>query len=134
MVAAQQQIIICLFLLISSCNAFISPSIQRTMSTSRSNNPQQIIPGITYTEQQSLLITIRTTSSSSLNMIAGIEDAWSSYLTALESDPLLVKSITAGIILGAADLSGQAIQSTLAANDESGTAEQSSDGVDIARS
>jgi len=133
MVAAQQQIIICLFLLISSCNAFISPSIQRTMSTSRSNNPQQIIPGITYTEQQSLLITIRTTSSSSLNMIAGIEDAWSSYLTALESDPLLVKSITAGIILGAADLSGQAIQSTLAANDESGTAEQSSDGVDIAR-
>ena len=65
-------------------------------------------------------------------MIAGIEDAWSSYLSALESDPLLVKSITAGIILGAADLSGQAIQSTLAANDESGTAE-SSDGVDIAR-
>jgi len=65
-------------------------------------------------------------------MIAGFEDAWSSYLTALESDPLLVKSITAGIILGAADLSGQAIQSTLAANDESGTT-VSSDGVDIAR-
>ena len=134
MVAAQQQIIICLFLLISSCNAFISPSTQRTMSIN--NNLQQIIPGTISKEEQPLLITSRTTSSSSssrLNMIAGFEDAWSSYLTALESDPLLVKSITAGIILGAADLSGQAIQSTLAANDESGTAGVSSDGVDIAR-
>ena len=136
MVAAQQQIIICLFLLISSCNAFISPSTQRTMSTN--NIPQQIIPGIISTEEQPLLITSRTAGSSSsssssrLSMIAGFEDAWSSYLSALESDPLLVKSITAGIILGAADLSGQAIQSKLAANNESGTAEVS-DGVDIAR-
>ena len=137
MVAAQQQIIICLSLLtISSCNAFISPTTQRTMSTN--NNPQQIIPGIISTEEQPL-ITSRTAGSSSsssssrLSMIAGFEDAWSSYLTALESDPLLVKSITAGIILGAADLTGQAIQSKLAANDESGTAEPSSDGVDIAR-
>ena len=47
--------------------------------------------------------------------LAGFEGAWSSYLSALETDPLLVKSVTAGVILGAADLSGQAIQQALAA-------------------
>mmetsp|Transcript_29648 Transcript_29648/g.66537 ORF Transcript_29648/g.66537 Transcript_29648/m.66537 type:complete len:263 (-) Transcript_29648:143-931(-) len=55
---------------------------------------------------------------------AGLEGAWESYLDALEADPLLVKSVTAGVILGAADLAGQAIQST---NDED------AGGVDIAR-
>lgn len=62
-------------------------------------------------------------------MVPGAEEAWSSYLTALEADPLLVKSITAGVILGAADLSGQAIQSATA---EEGTA-ASEAGIDIAR-
>jgi peroxisomal membrane protein 2 len=68
-----------------------------------------------YTTQQhrrSFSTTITTTSSLHLAG-GGLEDVWSSYLTALESDPLLVKSITAGVILGAADLSGQAIQQSL---------------------
>jgi len=34
-------------------------------------------------------------------------DAWDSYNQALESNPLLVKSVTAGAILGAADVVGQ---------------------------
>lgn len=72
-------------------------------------------------------------SKTSLN-IAGFEDAWSSYLTALEADPLLVKSITAGVILGAADLSGQAIQQAIATNDGSASGdESSSNSVDFAR-
>ncbi len=51
---------------------------------------------------------------SALNVDAGVSDAlvqaWTSYNTALEEDPLLTKSVTAGVILGAADLAGQAIE------------------------
>lgn len=40
-------------------------------------------------------------------------NAWSAYNQALETDPLLVKSVTAGVILGAADFSGQALEGIL---------------------
>uniref|UniRef100_A0A7S2W2E8 Peroxisomal membrane protein MPV17 n=1 Tax=Eucampia antarctica TaxID=49252 RepID=A0A7S2W2E8_9STRA len=39
-----------------------------------------------------------------------LTEAWVSYNHALETDPLLTKSITAGVILGAADLAGQALE------------------------
>jgi hypothetical protein len=50
--------------------------------------------------------------SSALNVAATetLQDAWTAYNNALEVQPLLVKSVSAGIILGAADLSGQAIE------------------------
>lgn len=68
--------------------------------------------------------------------IAGVEEAWSSYLTALEADPLLVKSVTAGVILGAADLAGQAIQQATT-SDADGDGEpgdaSGANGVDFAR-
>lgn len=52
--------------------------------------------------------------STSLGVDAGITDvltnAWTSYNVALEEHPLLTKSVTAGVILGAADLAGQAIE------------------------
>ena len=44
----------------------------------------------------------------------GLSNAWTAYNAALESDPLLTKSVTASVILGAADLSGQALQNKLA--------------------
>lgn len=102
-----------------SVNAFVSPHpiSQKTTFT----NPQ--LPE----SAQSLTSRPKT----SLN-VAGLEEAWSSYLTALEADPLLVKSITAGVILGAADLSGQAIQQAMANADDS-VSDSSSSGVDIAR-
>ena len=40
----------------------------------------------------------------------GPAEAWDAYNAALESDPLVVKSITASAILGAADLAGQAVE------------------------
>jgi hypothetical protein len=40
----------------------------------------------------------------------GIQEAWTAYNHALETDPLLVKSVTAGVILGAADLAGQVFE------------------------
>ena len=77
----------------------------------------------------------RTTTTTTSLPLAGIEEAWSSYLTALEADPLLVKSVTAGVILGAADLTGQAIQQAQA--DTAGDGDVGSDGggggVDVAR-
>ena len=39
-------------------------------------------------------------------------EAWDSYNAALVAHPLAVKSVTASVILGAADLSGQAIEAS----------------------
>merc|ERR1719287_348520 len=97
-----------------SANAFVSPQAigQRTLVTSNNNNPHPHLLPV-----NSQFTTVPQHSKTSLNL-AGFEEAWSSYLTALEADPLLVKSITAGVILGAADLSGQAIQQAIASNDD----------------
>ena len=67
-------------------------------------------------------------------VVESITGAWASYNEALEANPLLVKSVTASVILGAADFTGQAIQrsrkdpdAALADDDEDAS------GVDIAR-
>jgi hypothetical protein len=44
----------------------------------------------------------------------GMTNAWTAYNTVLETDPLLTKSITAGVILGAADFAGQALENKMA--------------------
>jgi peroxisomal membrane protein 2 len=44
--------------------------------------------------------------------------AWQAYNDALNTSPLLVKSVTAGVILGAADLTGQAVQDAQREGDE----------------
>lgn len=61
-----------------------------------------------------------------------ITEAWTSYNTALETSPLITKSVTAGVILGAADLAGQAIQQRISENplDEDGNIDTS---IDFAR-
>lgn len=48
-----------------------------------------------------------------------LTEAWTSYNQALETDPLLTKSVTAGVILGAADFAGQALESRLNEEEES---------------
>lgn len=69
--------------------------------------------------------------SKSLNVAAdgglmeSLSGAWSSYNIALDANPLVVKSITASVILGAADLTGQAV--------ERATKEDDDEGVDFAR-
>ncbi len=124
-----------LLLLLSSCglgsltSAFMTPqqstyaplSYQRTPLTTHLPSPSS------NAQQQ------HVSSSTRLNLAelsGGISDAWNSYLDALEANPLLVKSITAGVILGAADLSGQAIQQ---ATSESELESADSSSVDIAR-
>lgn len=66
----------------------------------------------------------KTTSTSSSLNVGGLQEAWTAYNDALQADPLIVKSVTASVILGAADVAGQAI--------EQKTKETSND-LDIAR-
>jgi peroxisomal membrane protein 2 len=117
----------------SSTNNFVA-------SSSLVKRVSLIKPYYYGTQQQRRSFSTTVTTTSSLHLAGGLlEDVWSSYLTALESDPLLVKSITAGVILGAADLSGQAIQQSLllsSVKDDSDGGDETSKGgkeVDIAR-
>lgn len=52
---------------------------------------------------------IRRTSHVNLD-IAPLTEAWNAYNNALIQDPLITKSVTAAVILGAADLTGQTIE------------------------
>jgi peroxisomal membrane protein 2 len=78
------------------------------------------------TPRQSSVTKTTTAQTSSLN-VAGAQEAWTAYNDALQADPLLVKSVTAGVILGAADIAGQAVQNKL--RDEDADAEE----LDIGR-
>jgi peroxisomal membrane protein 2 len=68
---------------------------------------------------------VKPQSSSRLNLV-DIQEAWTAYNVALETDPLLVKSVTAGVILGAADLAGQALEAKQKGDDAASE-------IDIAR-
>ena len=61
-------------------------------------------------------------------VVESLTGAWSSYNDALEANPLLVKSVTASVILGAADFTGQFIEKA-----NKGEEAGSDEGVDIAR-
>jgi peroxisomal membrane protein 2 len=65
-------------------------------------------------------------STTSLNF--GAQEAWTAYSDALQSDPLVVKSVTACVILGCADLAGQALE----AKQKEGAGQQAA-AVDFAR-
>jgi peroxisomal membrane protein 2 len=76
---------------------------------------------------------IRAASSKSQLSLSPVE-VWTAYNDALESNPLLVKSVTASAILGAADLAGQAIQKATAAAASSPEMETDQEGgIDWAR-
>ena len=62
-----------------------------------------------------------------------IQQAWTSYNDALEAQPLLVKSLTAGVLLGAADLAGQAVQQVTASAAADDDEETKSASIDFAR-
>ncbi|KAL7510682.1 hypothetical protein ACHAXN_007548 [Cyclotella atomus] len=94
-----------------SANAFVTPQTSSIAAIGPKNKLQH-----THQYQQ----------TSTQLQSAGLEDLWNSYLTALDADPLLVKSVTAGVILGAADLAGQSIQRAT-------SKDESDEGVDIAR-
>lgn len=119
-------------LLLGAATSFKSPSPCRYHHYQRMSSSRQL-PENRRTSPTAYALSSRPKTSL---RTAGIEEVWSSYLTALEADPLLVKSVTAGVILGAADLTGQAIQQAITIDtdnsSESGD-ESASNGVDFAR-
>jgi peroxisomal membrane protein 2 len=64
------------------------------------------------TRQNRLRQTSQQPSLRAVEFAEGISDAWNAYNGALEANPLLVKSVTAGVILGAADLTGQTFENS----------------------
>jgi len=76
-------------------------------------------PSITFSPSSSSSSLRRRLSASSellkstTVLSLGVQDAWTAYNEALQSDPLIVKSVTACIILGFADLAGQALETRL---------------------
>jgi hypothetical protein len=66
----------------------------------------------------SLLVLLQPGGTQSFILPASPVEAWDSYNAALEASPLIVKSVTAGVILGAADLSGQALEASRKEKDD----------------
>lgn len=64
-----------------------------------------------------LLLIVLAAPISSAFAVVGVTEAWDAYNAALVTDPLIVKSVTAGVILGAADFSGQALEKVRAGAD-----------------
>mmetsp|Transcript_6275 Transcript_6275/g.7950 ORF Transcript_6275/g.7950 Transcript_6275/m.7950 type:complete len:254 (+) Transcript_6275:68-829(+) len=98
--------LIALFCLLSSCmtvtNGFTIPSNTHVAGLGQFSNQGAMIR--TQTKGRSL--------GDPLYMMDTdvITHAWSAYNVALEENPLITKSITAGVILGAADFAGQAFE------------------------
>ena len=98
-----------------SADAFVSPQSYAPLSYQRTQTTTQHYLPSPPSSQSSDAAAATRQSSTLLYLGAEVNELWNSYLDALEANPLLVKSITAGVILGAADLSGQAIQQATAA-------------------
>ena len=107
-------------------NAFTTPSSSSSSSLRMMPTPQ-VLNTIT-TISSSNTISLKTTnhqrvSRNSVALMAvavtGIAEAWEAYNHALELHPLIVKSITASIILGLGDFAGQAVQNNLQVTDSS---------------
>lgn len=111
--------------LAANVNGFVIPSnaLISNKSSSTTNNIQQ------HHEEKSMKVNpLFMDFSSGIDLSDSLTNAWTSYNIALEEDPLITKSVTAGIILGAADFAGQAFERR---NMENENIEEQS--VDIAR-
>lgn len=123
----------------TSCQAFTMKRLSTTSSlpSTSSSSPSSSSYGsllVEHHQEEGGLLSARKingqkASSTSLTAIVGtgLEDAWGAYNDALQANPLFVKSVTASIILGAADLAGQALESAMKEGDNEDT------GIDIAR-
>lgn len=112
---------LCLLQCISSVGAFVVPQSSTFQSTStlrQWNEKTNVSPS-----------RIHMDPSGGVDVVESVSNAWSAYNIALEEDPLVTKSITAGVILGAADFVGQAFER----NQESAIDDVEEKGVDLAR-
>jgi peroxisomal membrane protein 2 len=71
--------------------------------------------------QQSTFVVGSLSQPSQLQAFPGVENAselWTSYNHALETSPLVTKSLTAAVILGSADLAGQVLEAKQNQNEQ----------------
>jgi len=87
---------------------------------------QTLAPGRSSSRVGKIQSHQRHPTSSSLGVAVDPAQAWEAYNEALAASPLAVKSVTAGVILGAADLAGQALQ-------DSQRSDEDKTDIDIAR-
>lgn len=116
-------------------DAFTSSSFTLRVPTPRVLNTIVAISGASITSR-SLNHRDSSTGRTSLVSLAstiGITDVWDAYNHALELHPLIVKSITASIILGLGDFAGQAVQQNMVSSDSSTTTPTIKNGVDYSR-
>uniref|UniRef100_A0A7S2XVN5 Peroxisomal membrane protein 2 n=1 Tax=Fibrocapsa japonica TaxID=94617 RepID=A0A7S2XVN5_9STRA len=106
-----------LFLCLSACLAVVNGF---------SSVPNLAISQHSYGEAK------KTTTPRMMADISGVSSLWDSYLAALESQPLITKSITAAAILPAADFSAQLLEKQKE-TDEKSIDSKESDGIDAAR-
>lgn len=105
-----------LLLLNVRSNAFIKGIPCGKMSIYRSYSPSR------YEQETTAWIMVKRRRSIGGNL-RSIQEAsvlWESYNVALERNPLLVKSLTAGVILGLADFTGQAVENLQSEGDNKG--------------
>ena len=115
-----RSILLVLFLLVPSTTPFfVTPPSSSPQYSSRSSSSIFQLSSPTRLD--------KATKQQSKTKLALTPDLLSSYTNALESNPLLTKSVTAGCILGLADFAGQVFEPS----SESDSSE--SEGVDFGR-
>jgi hypothetical protein len=93
--------------------AFIIPTYKQIIPKTRHNtifNYDQSLSLPSTNKIQDAIVPSSSHRSILLLRFLSPLDLWEEYNIALNNEPLLVKSITAGILLGAADLTGQAFE------------------------
>jgi hypothetical protein len=98
--------------------ALVSASVQSTHAFAVVNHPlaaaYQQVTALYRTNKKSTRAGVVT----HLEAIGGLTEAWDTYNAALKTDPLIVKSVTAFVILGAADFAGQALEKVRSGTDK----------------
>lgn len=117
-------IVVSALLLSTSIDAFAPPS-SSALSSPLSKSSHGLPRYQSISESPSIDAPLYQKKSKTSLCLAGAQEAWTAYNEALEASPLLVKSVTAGVILGAADLAGQALEAVQNDSDENS--------VDLAR-
>lgn len=115
-------LVVCVVTRLATSSAFLSPS-----SASSSGLSNEFLSKSRWTIHVPAVDNI-------LSLQMGPTEAWDAYNTALEADPLIVKSITASVILGAADLAGQTLEKKTREQEAAANGASLSDnGIDWAR-
>lgn len=122
--------VVSLALFLPSTNGFLPSRTNNNLQQQKSEHELNNLPSFSKSKSSS-------SSSSALKVAVvapeALQGAWTAYNEALEANPLLVKSVTAGVILGAADVTGQVIEDVRSGKSSIGSSGSGSEKLDLAR-